>query len=352
MQNLINYYLLLVMLLLTSMTTLAQDNNADLEIKKLEESKEKIVNEEKRLLSKEVRKINEQLEDNEISFAEAEKLKARAAKFRALNIENRLAIVNHRLSLLKRNAIRENDEFIANQSSVSSSRKGVSLRSRQNYNDHRRTFRSTVIAFGFNNVITENESFNDSDFRVGGSRFFEIGYAWTTRVFKNSNWLRFKYGLSFQFNSLKPTGNRFFVDTGTETELQEHEFKLKKSKLRMDNLVIPIHFEFGGSRKFGDENNIRYSTFNKVQIGIGGYAGINLNTIQKLKIRQDGSTDKKKFKRNFNTNNVIYGLSTYIKWKEVAIYAKYDLNTIFKDNPVDQRNVSVGLLLNIYDHSN
>jgi hypothetical protein len=55
-----------------------------------------------------------------------------------------------------------------------------------------------------------------------GSRFFEIGLAWRTRVFENSNWLRVKYGFSFQFNGLKPTDNRYFVEDGEMTVLETY----------------------------------------------------------------------------------------------------------------------------------
>ncbi|HCW64072.1 MAG TPA: hypothetical protein DG752_05345, partial [Leeuwenhoekiella sp.] len=52
---------------------------------------------------------------------------------------------------------------------------------------------------------------------------------------------------------------------------------------------------------------------------------------------------KDKFKQNYNTNNFIYGLSGYIAFGDTALYVKYDLNPIFKNNPVEQRNFSVGL---------
>ena len=187
----------------------------------------------------------------------------------------------------------------------------------------------------------------DSDFKVAGSRFAELGWAWKTRVFKNTNWLRVKYGLSFQFNGLKPTDNRYYVDTGEQTELQQYPLDLDKSKFRMDNLVVPIHFEFGPSKKIEHDDYFRYSTENKIKIGLGGYAGINLSTRQKLKFEEDGEDRKLKLKANYNTNNFIYGLSGYIGWHGVALYAKYDLNTIFKNNPVDQRNVSLGLRFDV-----
>ena len=46
---------------------------------------------------------------------------------------------------------------------------------------------------------------------------------------------------------------------------------------------------------------------------------------------------------DFNTSNFIYGLSTYIGYKETSLYLKYDLNPLFTDNAVKQNNVSLGL---------
>jgi hypothetical protein len=192
-------------------------------------------------------------------------------------------------------------------------------------------------------VITEGESLEDSDFKIGGSRFAELGWAWKTRVFDNSNWLRVKYGFSFQFNGLKPTDNRYYVDTGAQTELQEFPIDLDKSKFRIDNLVFPVHFEFGPSRKIEGDNYFRYSTENKLKVCVGGYAGFKLGARQKLKYEEDGEDVKEKLKGNYNTNNFIYGISGYIGWDTAALYLKYDLNTIFKDNPVEQRNISLGL---------
>jgi hypothetical protein len=204
-----------------------------------------------------------------------------------------------------------------------------------------------VFAAGLNNVIIKGQSLEDSPYKIGGSRFAEIGWAWKTRVFKDNNWVRIKYGVSFQFNGLKPEDNQYFVDTGSQTELQEYPLELDKSKFRMDNLVIPIHFEFGPSKKIEKEDYFRYSTHNKIKVGLGGYAGINLGSRQKLKFNEDGEDIKQKLKADYNTNTFIYGVSAYIGWRGAALYAKYDLNTIFKDNPVQQRNVSLGLRFDV-----
>ncbi len=327
------------------------------EVEQLTSLKDKIVQEEKDALKRDIENINARLQSEAITEAEAEILKQAAAEKHALNIQNRIAIVDNQLALINRNGIdstkitgtsiifglggndADNDRVFGIQV------KGGSVKKSKKYD--RRTTTDFVFAFGLNNVITEGESLQDSDFKVAGSRFAELGWAWKTRVFKNTNFLRIKYGVSFQFNSLKPTDNRFYVDTGEQTELQVYPLNLDKSKIRMDNLVVPIHFEFGPSKKNEYEDHFRYSTENKLTVGLGGYAGINLSTRQKLKFEEDGDDKKVKLKADYNTNSFVYGLSGYIGWQGIALYAKYDLNTIFKDNPIDQRNVSLGLRFDV-----
>lgn len=340
---------------LASIFAQAQNKDSSDSIKTLTNLKEQIVEEEKDTLKVEVENINSRLRSEVITEAEAETLKKVAAEKHALNIENRVAIIDNKIALLQRNGELDEKEpggyfaiSLGDEDTDNTRIFGVSVKSKKKdvvYD--RRTTSGAFIAVGLNNVITEGESLEDSDFKVGGSRFAELGWTWRTRVFKNSNWLRIKYGLAFQFNGLKPTDNRYYVDTGEETELQTYPLNLKKSKFRMDNLVLPVHFEFGPSKKVEHDDYFRYSTENQFIFGLGGYGGINLGARQKLKYKEDGENQKQKSKANYNTNNFIYGVSAYVGWGAASLYAKYDLNTIFKNNPVDQRNISLGLRLDL-----
>lgn len=347
--NLIKFSIIIALCVFQGFYTNAQEIKISVTIESLKTSKEQIVKEEKNALKKEVEAINEQLDNKEITLAKADELKADSAEKHALNIENKIAIIDNKIALLERN---QNDVIISfedNKISVEVFDDGefisVSIGKKKKYD--RRTTSKMVVAFGLNNVITEGESFNDTDFEIGGSRFFELGWAWKTRVFKESNWLRIKYGFSFQWDGLKPTDNRYFVDIGDITELQLHTENLKKAKLRVDKLVFPVHFEFGPSKKIEREDYFRYSTRDQVKIGLGGYVGFKMSSRQKLKYSVDGNNIKEKIKASYNTNNVIYGLSGYIGWGWTALYVKYDLNPLFKDNPVDQHNISMGLRFDI-----
>ncbi|WP_373057084.1 hypothetical protein [Zunongwangia sp. H14] len=322
------------------------DGENSKKIERLEKQKEEIVTEEKAALKKEVEKINSKAESGEISWDEAEELKKEAAKKHALNIENRIAIIDNKISLLTRNE--ENTAFEEDNNHKTWTFTWGSDKdedSNENDDDHyySRTVSELVVAAGLNNALMEGQSIEDSDFKIGGSRFFEIGWAWKTRVFEKSNWLRFKYGVSFQFNGLKPTDNRYYVEDEDETYLAEFEQDLKKSKFRMDNLVVPVHFEFGPSKKYESYRGVKFSTDKMFKLGLGGYAGFNIGERQKLKYELNGDDRKEKLKDDYNTNDFIYGLSAYIGIGNTSLYAKYDLNPIFSDPNPELNNVSLGL---------
>ncbi len=76
---------------------------------------------------------------------------------------------------------------------------------------------------------------------------------------------------------------------------------------------------------------------------MGGYAGFNIGTRQKLKYEVEGDRVKDKIKRSYNASDLVYGLSSYIAFDDIALYVKYDLSPIFKDQAIDQNNISLGL---------
>ena len=146
---------------------------------------------------------------------------------------------------------------------------------------------------------------------------------------------------------MNPKNDQYFVQNGDVTTLETFPTNLKKSEFRVTNLVFPVHIELGPSRRWEKSDRVRFSTDNKFTIGIGGYGGFRLGTQQKLKFEDDGTNVKEKTRRNFNTSNLVYGLSGYVGIGDIALYAKYDLNPLFKDQVVKQNNLSLGLRFNI-----
>ncbi len=328
----------------------------------LEQTKITIQDKERAHLKEQVIAINKRLETGAITAQEAEKLKKEAAQTAALNIANKIAIIQNKIELLQRNQSpyvtkyktgNDDDPLlirIGTDDSTSESFVYVGKKSDdtpKNIEYDRRTSSDFVLAFGFNNAIVKGEKFDNSPYKFGGSRFFEMGWAWTTRVFKNTNVMRLKYGVSLQINGLKAADNNYFVQHGNVTTLEPFQYDLKKSKLSISNLVFPVHFEFGPSKKIERKHYFRYSTRKKFKFALGAYGGFNVGTRHKLKYKADGNHEKEKQKTSFNTSNLVYGLSSYVAFGDIGLYLKYDLSPIFKTPNNRQNNISLGIRFDV-----
>lgn len=209
----------------------------------------------------------------------------------------------------------------------------------------KRTTSQFIFAMGLNNLITQGENLENSDYRVWGSHFYEWGLTYNTRILKNANLLHAKYGFSVMYNNLRPTSNRLFVKNGNQTNLENSLYDLSESRLRNVQLVFPIHleFDFSPKKQSKDGKKSYFRTHESIRMGFGGYGGFNIKSKQITKYKIDGDRIKDKQKGNFNTSDFVYGLSTYIGYKQISLYVKYDINPLFKNNTIDQNNVSLGI---------
>ncbi|MCK8480834.1 hypothetical protein [Psychroserpens algicola] len=351
--NTITKYVVLLTLCLIGTNVNAQDNqikdsipseHSHYKIEALKNLKQTIQDEEREFLKQEVEFINQRLDKGEITESEADKLKKEAAKKRALNIENRIAIIDNKIELLKRNEAEYNDglEESVNFGISFGKFTGISISPRNKPKKYdKRTTSDLVFAIGFNNAIGDDQKIGDN-YTFLTSGFVELGWAWKTRVFKESNTVRLKYGFSFQWNKLTPKNDKYFVQNGNTTTLEVFPSELKESEFRITNLVVPIHFEFGPSKKIERKDYFRYSTSDHFKVGIGGYAGFNIGTQQKLRFEEGGDRVKQKIRRNYNASPFVYGLSGYVGYGGLGLYVKYDLSPMFKDQSFDQHNLSMG----------
>ncbi len=366
--------ILAFLLSLWSIEMIAQDRDYSLFSKseklELQSLEAKIEEEAKSELKNTVKTINTQLEENEISEEEADKLKKEAAENSAKNIEELQNVLYIWAKYQKRNKGEINFDDFDKQTEIEFLRKlgfdreytfSIDYESKDEDDSEKskkplkerdlpyspRTDGSVFWSLSFNNAVKDGEGFDDTPFKFAGSRSFEIGYEWSTRVFKESNFLRFNYGFSFQFNGLKPKNNSILVENGEQTDLVQSEIELDKSKFRMDNLIIPLHLQFGTSKTTVLDNGNKRFTDHDFKVGIGGFVGVNLLNTQKIKYSEDGENFKERRRDDYNTNDLLYGLSTYIGWEDFSVFAQYNVNPIFKDNAVDLNNFQIGMRITL-----
>ena len=309
-------------------------------VRTIERSIETITLEEKKALKVEVESVNDQLEQGLITSEKAADLKIKLAETSAQNIERRVAVANQDLKNLIQEKVdgklKENDsikEYYFSFMSMKLKPKPI----------EQRTSSQFVFATGFNNLIS-NEQAAHSDFRYWGSHFYEWGLTFNTRIVKEHNLLHAKYGISLMYNNLRPTENRTFVVDGNQTNLAVSPIHLEDSRFRNVYLVAPVHLEFDLSGTKSKNDKKYFVTHKSLRLGLGGYSGVRIKSKQLLFYNDvDGNDVKNKTRGNFNSSDFIYGLSTYIGYKETSLYLKYDLNPMFKSNVIKQNNVSLGL---------
>lgn len=364
MQKIIFYAAVLLLTLISKVS--AQQNSFEGRAKQISKRIDSIVRVEKQALKEQVYVIDKNLEEGIITKNEAMNLKQKAADESAKAIEAKVVVEQQKLEVLiqdKINGLVQYDTIKKRRGTIitigsSNSRDSIddateiNLGSFKIYNGEKdkikkkakRTTSQFVFAAGLNNVITEGENFENSDYRVWGSHFYEWGSTYNTRIFKNNNLLHVKYGFSVMYNNLRPTENRFFVKNGEQTELQTGSVNFNESRFRNIYLAVPMHLEFDFTpRKTNKDGDTYFRTHESFRLGVGGYGGVRIKSKQILKYEVDDTKIKDKQKGDFNVSNYIYGLSAYIGYRQTSLYVKYDLNTMFKNNTIDQNNISLGI---------
>ena len=351
MQKIIFY---VAVLLCTFLTQIYGQETFEQQAKVIANSISSITTEEKAALKAEVEEINKLLESGTITATQADEKKIKAAEEKAKNIERRVATEQAKLDDLVKDQVDGKILSLTDSSNVNNKKviiqwdlddddfKGWKCKSKL----ERRTTSQFVFAFGLNNLITDGDSnsLENSDFKTWGSNFFEWGFTFNTRILKDNNLLHIKYGLSLMYNNLRPTDNRYFVKDGDVTELQTFDRDLNENKFRNSMVVLPVHLEFDFTPKtVGDDGSFKFRTHKSVRLGVGGFGGLNYQSTQKLRYEEDDIRIKNKQKGDFNVSTFVYGLSGYLGYGSTSLYVKYNLNSFFKNNPIDQNNISLGL---------
>lgn len=203
-----------------------------------------------------------------------------------------------------------------------------------------RTYGGLHIALAFH-TLNSSEHFGSDKFKVWGSKSFEIGAMRSTRIFKNSEWLRINYGYTFMFNKLKMKGDGYFVGTNGITSVENYPSETYKAKFKTSYLIFPVGLEFNIGGRYDEKKEQYHRGF---RIGLGGYVGGLLGAKQKVKYyTESGGVSKSVSRNQLNANDWVYGLSAHIGTGNRAIYAKYSLVPMFRNNPIKEYPLSIGI---------
>ena len=340
MQKIILYISIALVALVNTVS--AQEKTFEQKAKEIAINIKTIANEEKKALKAEIEALDKEVESGKMSKQDADLAKTKIAEERAKNIETRTA--EYELAL--RELITNQVQTIDTDTTIAVNNVNINIKSKKNdpNKSENRTTSQLVFATGFNNLVTDGAIAN-SEFGYARSTFYEWGLTWNTRLSKNNNLLHFKYGVGFMYNMLHATENRVFAEIGDKTVLVDAGVDTKANKTYFKNVyfVVPMHLEFDFSKTSTVDDKKVFKSHKGARFGIGGFVGVNTNSKQFMRYNQDGHKISVRDKGDFNVNDFTYGLSTYIGYKQTSLYLKYDLNPMFKNNAIDQNNISLGI---------
>jgi len=212
---------------------------------------------------------------------------------------------------------------------------------RQAYRDSLREARregkssSTTVVFDLGlNALVNRSGANQPELRTLGSRYVNIGLDHKQRLGGRRSPLYIVGGPELAFNNYMLEGNYKWLNQNNVTSvvLETNGRQYQKTKLATSTLTLPLMLQL---------NTHGHSRF---RLGAGGFVGYRLASWTKLKYFEDGNTYKDKDHGSYNLNDWQYGLQGVIGFQHLTLFAKYNLNNLFRDDQGPQaQTLSFGL---------
>ncbi|WP_426059230.1 outer membrane beta-barrel protein [Hymenobacter sp. B1770] len=210
---------------------------------------------------------------------------------------------------------------------------------------NKRTSAELVVDLGVNALINQKAldttpgQSEAPDLRTEGSRYVNIGLDWNTRLGGKRSPMSLTFGPHFAFNNYMLNGNTKWVnDNGITSVVRETDGRqYQKSKLGTSSVNLPVMLRL----QLRDKHY--KSTF---ALGAGGFVGYRIKSWTKLKYTTDGNTLKDKEDGSYNMENFLYGVQGTIGYGSLELFAKYNMNSLFRANAgPDTQVLSFGLRL-------
>ena len=204
---------------------------------------------------------------------------------------------------------------------------------------------NSFLSLGFGYNFMDGENLDINDFSYANNNYFSVAFIWQTALNKKQT-IRFNTGIQYQTHGTELNGDRVFSTNQDNTEIVSLGFQPDKAKFRQDQFVVPLQLEFGGTRKKEyEDGRVRYEQWDKWKFGIGGFAGFNTSSRLKLKYEDNNREVKETIINAFDNNVFVYGIDAYVGFDNYNLFARMNLNDVFKDGSVDAQYIAFGIRL-------
>lgn len=355
-----NIILVVAIAALSTIGMNGQVNKFNREVKNIAVQVQNNTIKEKESLKVSVDSLNVLVESKKLTEEVAQELKNKLAAESSTRLEERINNLNDSLSQsvhnhvqysIKSGELYETPDESEYGSAIIIGRKNYIQRGpRTKIKGDRRNQFQLQFTYGMSNLATEG-AFANSEISYIPSSYIQWGFNINRRLLKESNLLHLRYGLLLEYNNLKPSEHRYFEQqTNGQVDIVEHDKDLRKNRLAIRSLQIPVYLEFDLSKPIVNEKTGR--TYFKSQqtwrFGVGGFVNFNRkDTYQVYRYTDNGHEFRTKEKTALDINKVRYGVGAYIGNGDWSLLAQYELTPMFKHNEVKQNMWSLGLRLDL-----
>ncbi|MCC9135399.1 outer membrane beta-barrel protein [Pontibacter silvestris] len=206
-----------------------------------------------------------------------------------------------------------------------------SIRIANKEKNYKATHTGFDMDLGLNTFVNTDDNLVP-DLKPLGSRYVSLNWRLNSQVGGRKSPFHVVSGLEFSFNNYMFERNYIVEEIdGVSQFTRVEDVDFEKSKLTHSAVNIPLMAVLQFKRENGKDG---------FQIGGGGFAGYRLGTHTKQKYRQDGKTEKDKTRDSFNLNDFQYGLEGVVGYGSLTLFAKYNMNDLFKDGRGPEANVA------------
>ena len=226
----------------------------------------------------------------------------------------------------EKNKIRSAVNVIVDYNSDHASSDSIKIKKREKKSE-RNNRNESYIDLGVNTFLNQpNTGSNLYDLKPLGSRYISISHLKRGRIGGSTSPLYIRGGIELAFSNFMFERNVYLADSnGVTTVVPEPETgrSFEKSKLTYSTINVPIDFSLQFKDKRGKDS---------FKLSAGGFAGYRLGGHTKLKYQANGKTFKDKERGCFNLEDFQYGLTGTIGYRNLELFGKYNLNSLFKEN--------------------
>ena len=195
--------------------------------------------------------------------------------------------------------------------------------------ERKHTSTNLIFDLGVNALVNQKQYFSPGgqlepvDLRTEGSRYVNIGLNTSARLGGKHSPVSLNFGPEFAFNNYMLSGNTKWVNNNGRTDVvrETDGRQFQKSKLATSSINLPLMLRL----------QLRDSHYKQTfSLGAGGFVGYRIKSWTKLKYTSDGTTYKDKEDGSYNMENFLYGLQGTIGYRSLELFAKYNMNNLFK----------------------